>query len=262
MRKEKDRARPGAEPRRKGKHETMRYGLISDIHGNFEALTAAIDFLKDQKVDKFFCLGDTVGYGAEPSRCLKKVLDTDCDMIAGNHDLAAVGKISIDYFNIFAKESTLWTQRHMTKEDKGVRAGQPLVKTCKGFTLAHGSLYKPDAFDYIQTIVDAIYSFRKLTEQILFIGHSHVPVTFVEGDSISFSINERIQIEAGKRYIINIGSVGQPRDEDPRSCFAIYDTDAKVVRICRVPYDMQSTCAKIIEAGLPEINAERLKIGR
>lgn len=240
----------------------MRYGLISDIHGNFEALSVVLAFLQDQKIDKLLCIGDVVGYGAEPSRCLGKILEADCDMVAGNHDFAAVGKISIDYFNIFAKESTLWTQRNLTEEDKKALMRQPLVREYEGFTLVHGSLYKPQAFDYVQTIIDAIYSFKELDRQILFIGHSHVPITFIEGDSISFSANETIEIKDGKRYIINVGSVGQPRDEDTRSSLAIYDTDARLVRICRVEYDIETAGRKIIEAGLPEINAERLKIGR
>jgi len=240
----------------------MRYGLISDIHGNFEALSAVLDFLAEQKIDRLLCLGDVVGYGAEPSRCLRTVLEAGSDLIAGNHDFAAVGKISIDYFNIFAKESTLWTQRNITEEDKDVLTSQPLVRDYDGFTLVHGSLFKPHAFDYVQTIIDALYSFKELTRPILFIGHSHVPIIFIESDGISFSVNEAITIEEGKRYIINIGSVGQPRDEDPRACFAIYDTDAKVVRICRLEYDVKAAGRKIVEAGLPEINAERLKIGR
>jgi predicted phosphodiesterase len=240
----------------------MRYGLISDIHGNHEALAAALDFLDKQKIDKYLCLGDVVGYGAEPSLCLKRVMELGCDMIAGNHDFAAVGKISVDYFNIFAKESTLWTQDHLSADDKALLSAQPLVRDYSGFTLVHGSLYMPQAFDYIQTIIDALYSFRELTEQVLFIGHSHVPITFIETDSISFSVNDTIPIEKGKRYIINIGSVGQPRDEDPRSCFAIFDTTARIVRICRQEYDIEGAVKKIIAAGLPEINAERLKIGR
>jgi predicted phosphodiesterase len=240
----------------------MRYGLISDIHGNLEALTAAINFLATQQIDRYICLGDVVGYGAEPSPCLKRVLDLGCDLIAGNHDFAAVGKISVDYFNIFAKESTIWTQEHITAEDKALLTAQPLVRDYSGFTIVHGSLYLPQAFDYVQTIIDALYSFRELTEQVLFIGHSHVPISFIETDSISFSVNDAIPIEKTKRYIINIGSVGQPRDEDPRSCFAIYDTDAQIVRICRAEYDIETAAKKIIEAGLPEINAERLKIGR
>lgn len=240
----------------------MRYGLISDIHGNFEALTSALEFLAGQGIDEYLCLGNVVGYGAEPSRCLSEIRELGCDMIAGNHDFAAVGKISVDYFNIFAKESTLWTQEHISNDEKQFLVAQPLVRDYKGFTLVHGSLNMPQAFDYIQTIIDALYSFRELKEQILFIGHSHVPITFIETDSISFSVNDTIHIEKDKRYIINIGSVGQPRDEDPRSCFAIYDTDAKVVRICRAEYDIDAAAKKIIEAGLPEINAERLRIGR
>jgi len=240
----------------------MRYGLISDIHGNYEALSAALDFLDKQKIDKYLCLGDIVGYGAEPSRCLARVMELGCDVIAGNHDFAAAGKISVDYFNIFAKESTIWTQEHLTDSEKAILAAPPLVRDYAGFTLAHGSLYMPQAFDYVQTIIDALYSFRELKGQALFIGHSHVPISFIETDSISFSVSDTVSIEQGKRYIINIGSVGQPRDEDPRSCFAIYDTDARIARICRAEYDIASAAKKILEAGLPEINAERLKIGR
>jgi predicted phosphodiesterase len=240
----------------------MRYGIISDIHANYEALTAVLRFLADQSIDKYLCLGDIVGYGAEPRECLEEVRRLGCDFIAGNHDFAAVGKLSIDYFNIFAKESTLWTQEHVTKEDKDFLGAQPLVLDYGTFTLVHGSLYMPEAFGYVQTIIDALYSFRELKNQVLFIGHSHVPITFVEHTSISFSVDETIRLEQGKRYIINVGSTGQPRDEDPRAACAIFDTDQKIVRICRVEYDIFGTAEKIIKAGLPVINAERLKIGR
>ena len=240
----------------------MRYGIISDIHSNIEALIAVLKFLKEQSIDKYLCLGDMVGYGSDPSPCLEMIRGLDCDIIAGNHDFAAIDKLSIDYFNIFAKESTVWTQDHLTKEEKDFRGKLPLVLDYTNFTIAHGSLYMPDAFGYVQTMIDALYSFREMKKQVLFIGHSHVPITFVEDASISFSVDDTIRLEDGKRYIINVGSTGQPRDEDPRASCAIYDTDLGIVRICRVEYDILTAAEKIVDAGLPIINAERLKIGR
>ena len=240
----------------------MRYGIISDVHSNIEALDAVTGFLGEQSIDKIICLGDIVGYGSDPNKCLKKIREINCDVIAGNHDFAAIGKLSIDYFNIFAKESTLWTQEHLTDDEKKFISRLPLVLDYDNFTTAHGSLYMPEAFGYVQTMIDALYSFRELKKQILFIGHSHVPITFLEETGISFSVEDTIKIEEGKRYIINVGSVGQPRDEDPRACCAIFDTEQNIVRICRVEYDIQTTAEKIINAGLPVINAERLKIGR
>ena len=240
----------------------MRYGIISDVHSNIEALSAVLKFFEDQSIDKFLCLGDTVGYGADPGRCLETIRGLDCDIIAGNHDFAAIGKLSIDYFNIFAKESTIWTQDHLTKNEKEYLGKLPLVLDYANFTVVHGSLYMPEAFGYVQTMIDALYSFREMHKQVLFIGHSHVPITFVEDASISFSVDDTIRLEGNKRYIINVGSTGQPRDEDPRASCAIFDTDLGIVRICRVEYDIASAAEKIVAGGLPIINAERLKIGR
>ncbi len=240
----------------------MRYGIISDIHANYEALTAILRFLADQAIDKYLCLGDIVGYGAQPHECIEEVRRLDCDHVVGNHDYAAIGKLSIDYFNIFAKESTLWTQDHLTQADKDYLDKQPLVLDYDNFTLVHGSLYMPEAFGYVQTIIDALYSFRELKKQILFIGHSHVPITFIEHASISFAVDDTIKMEEDKCYIINVGSTGQPRDEDPRASCAIFDTDQNIARICRVEYDIYGAAEKIVKAGLPIINAERLKIGR
>ncbi len=240
----------------------MRYGIISDIHSNIEALDAVAGFLGEQAIDKIICLGDIVGYGSDPHKCLERIREINCDVIAGNHDFAAIGRLSIDYFNIFAKESTLWTQEHLNDDEKNFISCLPLVLDYDRFTVAHGSLYMPEAFGYVQTMIDALYSFRELKKQILFIGHSHVPITFLEETGISFSVEDTIRIEEGKRYIINAGSTGQPRDEDPRACCAIYDTEQNIVRICRVEYDIHTAAEKIINAGLPVINAERLKIGR
>lgn len=240
----------------------MRYGIISDVHSNYEALTSVLRFLAEQSIDKYLCLGDIVGYCAEPHRCIEEARKLNCDFVAGNHDFAAVEKLSIDYFNIFAKESTIWTQENIEQSDRDFLSSQPLVLDYGEFTIVHGSLYMPEAFGYVQTIIDALYSFRELKNSILFIGHSHVPITFVEHASISFSVEDTIRIEPEKRYIINVGSTGQPRDEDPRACCAIYDTDAKIVRICRNEYDIYGAAEKITKAGLPVINAERLKIGR
>jgi len=240
----------------------MKYALVSDIHANLEAFTKVLDVIEKSNVDKIVCLGDIVGYGANPRECIKLVQEYDMATIAGNHDFACIGRTNINYFNSYAKEATLWTRKVTTDEDKQFLADLPLVDYHDNFTVVHGTLYAPELFDYIQTTYDAYLSLQLLESQICFLGHSHVPITFFQGDLISYTLNPEIKIEENVKALINIGSVGQPRDDNPRASFALYDTVEQKVEIKRVDYEVSVTSQKIIKAGLPTPLAERLKFGR
>lgn len=240
----------------------MKYAIVSDIHANLEAFEAVLERIEKEKCDQIFCLGDIVGYGANPRECLELVQKHEMSTIAGNHDFACIGKTNINYFNTYAKEATLWTREVTTEEDKQFLHELPLVDCHDSFTMVHGTLYSPELFDYIQTTYDAYLSLQLLENQVCFLGHSHVPITFFQGEMISYTLSPEIRLEKDVKALVNVGSVGQPRDDNPKASFAIYDVDDAVIRITRVEYDIEKAAKKIRNVGLPEPLAERLKYGR
>ena len=243
----------------------MRYALLGDIHGNTEALSVVLSAIRESQVDKIICLGDVVGYGAEPVACLTMIRDLKCDVIAGNHDWAAVGKLSIDCFNAYAKAAALWTREQLSQEQKDWLANLPLVLTYDHCAVAHGTFHQPEAFNYIQTVFDAEQSFealRRLGASLGFLGHSHVPVGFFDTDPITYTLENGIPIDAETSTIVNAGSVGQPRDENNKASWALFDSDKREVSINRIEYDIDAAANKIRGVGLPEILAARLYQGK
>jgi len=243
----------------------VRYAFLGDIHGNIEALEAVLAAIKAEQVDKIVCLGDVVGYGAEPVRCIEIIRALGCDVIAGNHDWAAVGKVSIDAFNAYAKAAAIWTREQLTQEHKDWILTLPLTMTYEHCAVAHGTFHQPEAFNYIQTVFDAQQSFealKKLNARLGFLGHSHVPVGFFDTDPITYTLDGEIPMDEELAIMVNAGSVGQPRDENNKASFAVLDTEAKVANIRRVEYDIDAAANKIRAAGLPEILAARLYQGK
>ena len=241
----------------------MRYGLYSDIHSNLEALQAVFAKLEEEKVDQYLCLGDIVGYGASPKECIDLVKQKKSLIVAGNHDYAVAGKLNIDFFNSLAKEAVHWTRKQLSNDEKQFLANLDLVQVVgDSLTLVHGTLNFPEMFDYIQTSYDAHLSLELLETPACFFGHSHVPVTFFQGPTVTFSMDEEIVIDKNRKTLINVGSVGQPRDENPRACCAVYDDVEGKVWLHRVEYDIEASIEKIIGAGLPEVLGERLRYGR
>jgi predicted phosphodiesterase len=240
----------------------LRYAILSDIHANIDALETVLESIQDEGVDRYLCLGDIVGYGAKPAECLERVQSLECITVAGNHDFAALGKIEIDYFNVYAKEATLWTRENLTEEGREYLLGLPLVEHLDGFTIVHGTLYSPELFDYVQTSYDAYLSMSQMKGDVCFVGHSHIPVTFIQKRFITYSFAGEITVEPGEKLLVNVGSVGQPRDNNPKAAYAIFDTEARKIWIRRIAYDVDAAAARIREAELPEILGERLKVGR
>lgn len=240
----------------------MRYAILSDIHGNLDALKAVLGASDRETVDAYVCLGDIVGYGPQPSECLHEIRKYAGTVVAGNHDLAVCEKLNLSNFNVLAREAILWTRGKLTADDNEFLSNLPLEERLEGFHAVHGTLYAPELFDYVQTSYDAYLSMARMDAPLCVVGHSHVPVTFVQGDVIGYSLGEAIKIAPDQKAIVNVGSVGQPRDKDPRACYAIYDTEKQTVRIRRVSYDIESVVAKIREAGLPAQLGERLRVGR
>jgi predicted phosphodiesterase len=240
----------------------LRYAVFSDVHGNLEALSAVVEAAQDEGVTGYLCLGDIVGYGAQPMECVDLVRSLDARTVAGNHDHAALGKIEIDHFNVYAKEATLWTKENLDDDARDYISSLSLVEHLDGFSFVHGTLYSPELFDYIQTSYDAYLSLSKLPGSVGFFGHSHIPVSFIQKKVITYSLAREIDLSGGEKALINVGSVGQPRDNDPRASFALFDTEARKVWLRRVAYDVETAAARILEADLPSILGERLKIGR
>ena len=241
----------------------MRYGIYSDIHGNLEALQSVLETFEKEGVEKYICLGDIVGYGASPKECLDVVKERSLLVVAGNHDYAVAGKLNIDFFNMYAKEAVIWTREQLGQEDIDYLNSLSLVETIDGvLTAVHGTLNFPEMFDYIQTTYDAHLTLEIQDTPVCFIGHSHVPIAFFQGQMVSYSLEQTIPVEKDCKTLINVGSVGQPRDENPLACCAVYDDEVGTVWLHRVEYDMETSIAKIIDAGLPEILGERLRYGR
>ena len=243
----------------------MRYALLGDIHGNTEALSVVLAAIRESQVDKIVCLGDVVGYGAEPVACLTMIRDLNCDVIAGNHDWAAVGKLSIDCFNAYAKAAAIWTREQLDEEQKAWLADLPLTLVYDHCAVAHGTFHQPEAFNYIQTVFDAQQSFEALkgmNARLGFLGHSHVPVGFFDTDPITYTLDPEMPVDQDLAMIVNAGSVGQPRDENNKASFALFDSEANQVNIVRLDYDIDAAAAKIRAVGLPEILAARLYQGK
>ncbi len=240
----------------------MRYAILSDIHANYDALEAVLKELEKENIDEYVCVGDIVGYGAEPDRCVDRIKKLVVACVAGNHDFATIEKTNIEFFNTYAKEATLWTRNKLSEEDKQYLKDLKLVEDVGDFTVVHGTLYAPALFDYIQTTFDAYLSLQVLKSNLCFVGHSHVPISFFLDDAVTYSVEPEIDLKPGVKAIINVGSVGQPRDDNPKAAYAIYDTEQSKVWVRRAEYDIEAAAKKIMDAGLPEILGERLKYGR
>jgi len=241
----------------------MKYAIISDIHANLEAFEAVLEDIKKEGAEKCVCVGDIVGYGANPHECIELVRKHCLLCVAGNHDFATIEKTNIEFFNQYARQATLWTRQHITEEDRKYLESLPLVADVDDlFTVVHGTLYAPALFDYIQTTFDAYLSLQVLQKPLCFVGHSHVPISFFLDDAVTYSTDSVIRLKPGVKAIINVGAVGQPRDDDPRAAYAIYDTEKNLVVIKRIEYDVEKAVKKIRDAGLPEILGERLRYGR
>lgn len=241
----------------------MRVAVLGDIHGNFDALSAVLSEIDSEGIEAIFCVGDIVGYGAEPSECLAEVRGREIPTVAGNHDYAVVGHVSHEYFNPEAGETVLWTLSVLSDDDKAFLSDLPLVFEHEDFSLVHSTLVNPGSFDYILTVADAAASFDALRKRCAFFGHSHIAGAFFREDKTVVPVEEaQFTLPTDGKALVNVGSVGQPRDGNPAAAYAVCDPESGLVEIRRVPYDVDTASRKIVEAGLPRVNAYRLFLGR
>jgi predicted phosphodiesterase len=241
----------------------MRYAVLSDIHGNLEALEAVIRSCREEGVRGYFCAGDIVGYGADPSACIERLKDLKAVCIAGNHDWAVLDKINLRRFNAMATAAITWTKTVLGPSELGWLDALELEARHDSFTVVHGSLNEPSQFHYISDLADCADTFYLMKTPVCFVGHTHVPGVFGQKGGLSgYMDEEHVEFDEKIKYIVNVGSVGQPRDGDPRAAFGIYDPDLKRVQVKRVSYDIQRAQVKIIRAGLPSELAQRLSFGK
>lgn len=242
----------------------MRIALISDVHANLEALQATLSDIQSQKVDVIHFLGDAVGYGCDPNACVE-LIGKNCQVnLLGNHDFAALGLESTEHFNEIATKSLVWTLKELTDRSLAALADFELENISDEFHLVHASPRAPELWEYILTIQEAREQFECTESNLLCVGHSHVPVSFTltpEG-TISQRITNELEIDPENRYIINAGSVGQPRDHDPRACYVTFDSELSLLRYHRVEYDVAKTISRMELLGLPDSLSERLLVGR
>jgi len=243
----------------------MRYGILGDIHGNLSALETVLDCLAHEAVDQVISVGDIVGYGAAPRECIALVREAQAAVVMGNHDAACIDRLDTIYFNAYARDAALWTKTILTEDDRAWLGALPLARHLEHCSVAHGTLHRPELFDYIQSPQDADPSLDEMPLPVCFVGHTHVPVTLMrlrdQPNRTAYTTDQEIDVSEATRALVNVGSVGQPRDEDPRTAYALYDTELQRVWIRRVPYDIEREASRIREAGLPPMLADRLYLG-
>jgi len=240
----------------------LRCAILGDIHGNLPALEAVVRAIKLEGVDTILCVGDLVGYAANPTECIQVIRERGCTVVAGNHDFGAVDRVDLSYFNADARDAIEWTRQQLPETERAYLAGLPLTGQLDSICLVHSTPYFPEEFAYIQTLYDASLAFSKLEQNIAFVGHTHVPVIFVNSDPLDYFLVSEFDVPNGHRVMVNVGSVGQPRDMDPRASYAVLDTDQRKIFMRRVKYDVEAAADRILKAGLPETNAQRLFWGR
>jgi len=244
----------------------MRFAFVSDIHGNLEALEAVFKDIEGQEVDEVICLGDIVGYGANPNECADLVRQKCTYILLGNHDAAAVNLLATHHFNSHAKIAIEWTAANLNNDVRSFLLSLPLVLTRETLTLVHSTPYEPNMWYYITSLEEAAFNFQYFDTQVCLVGHTHIPIIIVLDGKKEVYVHQASQINLHgmdeSRVLINVGSVGQPRDRNPDSCYAVLDTTLGDFFYRRVPYNIEKAQAKMKKIKMPEFLINRLIEGR
>ena len=248
----------------------MKIAVLADIHANLEALQTVLAHARNQGITKFVCLGDIVGYNANPHECLEIVRGLDLlGVVMGNHDAVACGAQPLAGFNPYAAMAAQWTREQLTDEEQTWLAQLPykqdilVEETMSRFTIVHASLYMPETWDYVFDSHEANLSMQYQWMPVCFIGHTHAPIAYERSmlETIAGSY-DTLQFNPEHKYLVNCGSVGQPRDRDPRAAYVSYDLAEQTIQLHRLEYDVKTAQQKVLAAGLPEYCATRLAAGR
>jgi predicted phosphodiesterase len=240
----------------------MKYAIIADIHGNLDAFQVVLEDIRAQHADQIVCLGDVVGYNAQPKECLQIVREMNIPCVKGNHDEYCSSDDHLDGFNPNAADAVHWTRAQLNPEEKQWLRDLKYSRMVDNFTIVHATLDAPQRWGYVFDKLAAAASFPYQNTQLCFFGHTHVPVAFMRDTVVRGGTYSKFKIDAAKKYFINVGAVGQPRDNNPKCAYVLYDTTAGTIEIRRLDYDIAAAQAKILAAGLPERLAERLAYGR
>jgi predicted phosphodiesterase len=244
----------------------MRIAIFSDIHANLEALVAVLADISSQKCTHRYCLGDVVGYGASPRECVALIRAHGVECMRGNHDELASLDCPPIGFNSTAAQSIIWTRSQLSKEDLQWLGQRPYYKVLPelGITICHANITAPAEWQYVDNANDAQAMLRAQRTTLCFFGHTHIPAIFVKipDGRVRTEPRDEITLEPNCRYAVNVGSIGQPRDDNPHSCYVVYDTQAQTIKYRRVEYLLAAAQDKIRKAGLPERLAVRLEQGQ
>jgi diadenosine tetraphosphatase ApaH/serine/threonine PP2A family protein phosphatase len=247
----------------------VRYAVVSDVHGNLEALSAVLADAASEGALGILCLGDAVGYGADPVACIELLGERSAGMVAGNHEYGALGLLDLRWFNPVARAAARWTREQLGSDHQGYLSGLPLASAFGEATCVHASPRRPEEWDYLLSAEDGYAAFGDFPTRLCFVGHSHRPGVWSLGSSGPAYEDlggpawhgHRVPFHDGRRYIVNVGSVGQPRDRDPRAAYVLWDEDERRGTLRRVTYDHRAAAAKFLQAGLPRALADRLARG-
>jgi len=242
----------------------LRYAIISDIHANYEAFTAVLNDIKSLNIDETYCLGDIIGYGPNPNECVDLILKNKIKSIKGNHERALSDKKYLENFNIIAANVINWTTKELTPENKKILEDLPNYMFIEEkFVLVHGSFKKPDKYLVEnEDIIEEVEELKEAGIKIEFFGHTHISRIIVdEKKPIKPKGNEKIKLNEKNIYLINPGSVGQPREADSRASYLIFDSVSLTIEYRKVHYNIEETIKKIKSVGLPEFLANRLRFG-
>jgi diadenosine tetraphosphatase ApaH/serine/threonine PP2A family protein phosphatase len=245
----------------------MRIGIFSDVHANLEALQAVLNAYQKAQIDRYICLGDIVGYGANPNECCQIVRDLTDLVVLGNHDAACSERMSPEWFNSAARVAVEAHQHMLVATHMAWLAQLPYRLELDDMLLCHGSPYQQEEFPYIldETDVEAIIRHLSVRQPLIFVGHTHRGTAFIFRQQPELRIwedtRQTIQISADNRYVFNVGSVGQPRDGDWRPSYAIFDSEAQTFELRRTEYDVDTASEKIARLGFPVTLSERLFLG-
>lgn len=237
--------------------------IFGDIHANIDALDVVLDDCRREGVTDYLCTGDVVGYNAVPGECLRKIRDLGCPVVKGNHDHYVSSDQDLSDFHPNAAAVVAWTRQQLSDDEMQWLRDMPFEYSSKGISLVHATWDNPQGFGYVFDHLQAEANFIKQKTPLCFHGHTHCPMIYEKQIGGVYRIEaQEMKLPIGRKYFINVGSVGQPRDGDPRCAYALYDTAARTVRFRRLEYDIEAAQRRIREAGLPERLAERLALGQ
>lgn len=243
----------------------MRYGIFSDIHSNLEAMTEVAKAMKAEGAGEYLCLGDLVGYYANPNEVVELIDALRCwKLVMGNHDSAVIGQTDLSKFNPPAAEAVRWTQKRLKPGNMQLLQSLRLREEIGEIQLVHSSPFQSEEWHYLSQPDDIERNFRYFQGVVCFFGHVHKPFIAEQskGGEVRMVPGQEVSLQPDCRYLVNVGSVGQPRDGDPRTCYVIYDSQSRQLSIRRIPYDFEATYQKTIAGGLPEYLAQRLRSGK